>query len=248
MSMIDNIARASQPDPHGAFPLADVSLTRISVFDLDRTLTQRGTWSPFLLFAACHLAPWRLIFVPVVPMCMIAYKAGLISRDRLKELMQRLMMGARVAGDHIHPIAAAFAQRQIERNCYFEGIVAIETERAEGRLIVLATAAQRFYAEPLAAKLACDLVVATESKWDGDSLLAQIEGRNCRSTEKRDAIERALLTLGLARDQVSVRFYSDDTSDVPTFEWADEAIVVNAGAKMRKIARRRGWRSLRWTY
>jgi phosphoserine phosphatase len=247
MATVHNIAIAAfQTISDRSWAQASVEPIRVSVFDLDRTLTRHGTWSPFLLFAARRLAPWRLVLVPAVLICMAAYKAGLISRDRLKELMQWLMIGSRVAGNRIRPIATAFAKRQLDRNCYMEGFAAIAAEKSEGRLIMLATAAQRFYAEPLAAELAIDLVVATESRWDGDTLLARIDGRNCRSVEKRDRIAQALGQFAYDRDRLDIRFFSDDASDQPSFEWADEAIAVNPQSKMRKLARKCGWPMLHW--
>jgi hypothetical protein len=50
---------------------------------MDRTVTRSATYTPFLLHCAVHRAPWRLIFVPVVILSMLAYVLRLIDRAKL---------------------------------------------------------------------------------------------------------------------------------------------------------------------
>ncbi|HLL31270.1 MAG TPA: HAD-IB family hydrolase, partial [Allosphingosinicella sp.] len=32
---------------------------RLAIYDMDRTITRRATYTPFLIHAATRLAPWR---------------------------------------------------------------------------------------------------------------------------------------------------------------------------------------------
>ena len=68
---------------------------RIAIYDLDNTLTRRATFTPFLIFAARRIAPWRLALLPVWVAMMIGYRAGLYDRTTLKtggmKLMERSM-------------------------------------------------------------------------------------------------------------------------------------------------------------
>ena len=41
-------------------PVPSDAAMRIAIYDLDRTLTRRATFTPFLLFAARKVASWRL--------------------------------------------------------------------------------------------------------------------------------------------------------------------------------------------
>lgn len=218
----------------------------VTVIDLDRTLTRTGTFSPFLLHAARLNSPWRLVFVPVVLLAMGAYKARLISRKRLKEVMARLMLGPSIDGRRLDELAARFAATQLRRNCYPAGLALVEEEKRQGRIVVLATAAHRFYAEAIAREFGIDLVVATESRRAGDAVLPAIEGANCYGEAKRARIEHLLAALGLPRSRSSVRCYSDDVSDLPLFSWSDEPIAVNPSRELRAHARRNGWRILDW--
>ena len=35
-------------------------MRRLAIYDMDKTITQRATWMPFLIHAAKARAPWRL--------------------------------------------------------------------------------------------------------------------------------------------------------------------------------------------
>ena len=219
---------------------------RLSVFDLDRTLTRKPTYTAFLLFAARRRSPWRLFLAPAVIGCMLAYLAGLISRRRVKELEQQLLLGRNVPRTDIDALARAFASRIASDGIYPEAIARIARERAEGRRVILATAANAFYLDAIAAAIGIGEVVATRSAWLNDRLLARIDGENCYGSAKRDMLASYLADCHLPRAQASVRFFSDHVSDRPTFEWADEPIAINPSRKLRKLAKGRGWPILSW--
>src|SRR3546814_191145 len=69
---------------------------RLAIYDMDRTVTFTGTYTGFLIHVAKGMAPWRLALFPGVILLMLAYVLKLISRQRLKELNQALMIGFNV--------------------------------------------------------------------------------------------------------------------------------------------------------
>src|SRR5690606_29315256 len=68
----------------------------LSIFGLDRTLTVQPTYSRFLLFAARHRAPWRLLLVPLLVPVALLYAVKLISRRTMKEAMHGIALGRRL--------------------------------------------------------------------------------------------------------------------------------------------------------
>ena len=66
----------------------------VAVFDLDRTITRFGTFSPFLVYSALN-RPWRFLYAPLVITLMLIYKAGWLDRSRLKESMLKMVAGRR---------------------------------------------------------------------------------------------------------------------------------------------------------
>ncbi len=213
----NGLSDCSRDALEGDGPLRNTEI-RLSIFDLDRTLTRRPTYSAFLLYAAARVAPWRLILVPMILGCMFAYKLGFLRRKQLKEIMQRAMLGARVHRTTVEALASEFAERQVRHNCYAEGIETIRRERSEGRVVVVATAAPRYYAEPMAILLEADAVVATASAWEDDWLLAGIDGENCYGPEKREMVKGWMESAYADQSIVHSRVFSDDVSDSPLFE------------------------------
>ena len=68
-------------------------MSDLAIYDMDRTVTRHPTYTPFLLHCAVRRAPWRLLFLPLVLLSMIAYGLRLIDRARLKEINHHLLLG-----------------------------------------------------------------------------------------------------------------------------------------------------------
>lgn len=213
--------------------------TDLAVYDMDRTITRSGTFTPWLIFWATRRAPWRLLLLPGAALAGLAYALKLIPRKRVKEINQALLMGRRVARASLDPVAADFARRVVRGGCYADAKARIAADTAEGRRVVLATASNRYYVAHIARELGIADVVATESVWQGDTLTNRIDGENCYAAAKLDHIRS-----WLARETVApghVRFYSDHVSDLPVFDWAAERVATNPSPKLRTLARDRGW-------
>ncbi|WP_017672070.1 HAD-IB family hydrolase [Blastomonas sp. AAP53] len=219
----------------------------ISVFDLDRTLTHQPTYTALLVFIAWHHARWRLLLAPVVMAAMLAYLAKFVSRRRLKEIEHALVIGTSVPRARVEALAEKFADRLDRSGFIAEGRARIAAERAEGRRVIMATAANAFYVEALARRLGIDELVCTRSTWDGDALTSAIDGDNCYGEAKREMVESYLESQGLARADIHVRFFSDHVSDKPMFEWSNEPVAVNPSPKLKALAQQRRWPVLHWT-
>jgi HAD superfamily hydrolase (TIGR01490 family) len=219
---------------------------RIAIFDLDRTLTRYGTYSPFLIFAASRLNPVRLANLPWVGLAMAGYKLGLISRSRLKELMQRAMIGASIDTKALETIVPAFAERMMRRGIYPGAIAQIASERASGALIVIASAAHHFYLDQLSLALDADHAIGTRSIFENHRLTCRIAGENCYGEEKRRRIFDWLDQIEWDARQTDICFYSDDISDAPSFWLSNERFAVNPSRSLRQLALRENWPILNW--
>ncbi len=220
---------------------------RLAIYDMDRTITHAPTWTPFLLSSARRANPWRLVFVPAVAFWMLGYVAKRIDRAGLKERMQRLLLGGRLAPDAMRHAAAAFAGRVVASGVFAGARDQIAADHAAGYRLVMATASYRFYATAIADRLGFDAVIATESEFAPDgALLPNLIGDNCYGPGKLVKIEAWLAEQGIARGDAHVRFYSDHVSDAPVLAWADEPFAVNAHGPLRKLARARGWTVVDW--
>jgi HAD superfamily hydrolase (TIGR01490 family) len=219
----------------------------LAIYDMDRTVTRRATYVPFLLHAARRLAPWRLLLVPLAGLLTLAYFLRLIDRARLKELNYTLLVGRGVAPERLVPVAESFAAEQLATNVLPQARAAIEADRKAGRRLVLATASYELYAGAIARALGFDDVIATRTLTDGGGrVVPRIDGANCYGNAKRDMVEAWLEREGLAREAVHIRFYSDHHSDAPMHRLADEAVAANPNARLARLAAAEGWEVVRW--
>lgn len=222
-------------------------MRQLAIYDMDKTITRRATWTPFLIHAATARAKWRLALWPLAGVASAAYLAKLISRARLKEITHRLMIGRAIPPDELAAVAEAFADDVAAAGMFGDARARVEADRASGWEPVLATASHGYYARAIAARLGVGHVIATQARLDRDgNVLAKLEGENCYGAGKLRMIEAWLAREGLGRGDVRVRFYSDHVSDAPVLAWADEAYAVNAHGPLRKLAAVKGWTVLDW--
>ena len=222
-------------------------MSDLAIYDMDRTVTRRATYTPFLLHCALRRAPWRLLLLPVVLLSMVAYAARLMDRARLKEINHRLLLGGQIHPSELEPLVDSFADAQVARNIRPGARTAIARDKAEGRRLVLATASYRLYADAIADRLGFDDVIGTGSVIGlDDRVHAKIAGENCYGPAKMRMIADWVEKSGLKGAHGHVRFYSDHVSDAPAFEWAEEPVAVNPDAKLRRLARERDWKIEDW--
>ena len=222
--------------------------SQLAIYDMDRTITRRATYTPFLIHAAIRLAPWRLVLLPLVILAMLAYVLKLLDRGRLKEINYNLMIGRAVAPERLEPVIESFADRQIAANIMPGARASIEADRAAGRRLVMATASYRLYAGAIARRLGFKDVIATETGLDARGrIVARIEGSNCYGDSKLAMIEAWLQREGLAREAVHIRFYSDHISDSVVHRWADEPVAANPHDRLVRLAKAEGWEVHDWS-
>jgi HAD superfamily phosphoserine phosphatase-like hydrolase len=221
---------------------------QLAIYDMDRTVTRRATYTPFLVHAALKLAPWRLLLFPLVLLSMSGYALKLVERGRLKEINYTLLVGRAVPLERLEPVIESFADRQVATNILPGARRSLAADRAAGRRLVMATASYRLYAAAIARRLGFDDVVATETQLDPKGrVVARIDGANCYGLAKKDMIEAWLQREGLEREAVHIRFYSDHVSDRHVHHWADEPVAANAHRRLVRLAEAEGWEVVDWS-
>jgi HAD superfamily hydrolase (TIGR01490 family) len=222
-------------------------MSELAVYDMDRTVTKRPTYTPFLLHCAMRRTPWRLLLLPFVALSLLAYGLRLIDRARLKEINHQLLIGDGVHLSALKPLVDSFADAQVRSNIRPGAREAIARDKSEGRRLVLATASYRLYADAIAERLGFDDVIGTGSLIGLDERVhAKIGGENAYGEAKMRMIADWVETSGLKGVHGHVRFYSDHVSDRPAFEWSDEPVAVNPHGKLRRLAEQRGWAVEDW--
>src|SRR3982751_203994 len=138
-------------------------MTDLAIHDMDRTVTRRATYTPFLLHCAVRRAPWRLLLLPFVILSMIVYVTKLIDRGRLKEINHRLLLGHNRHPTELKPLVDSYAEAVLANNVRPGARAAIARDKAEGRRGGMAPASYRFYAREIAERLGFDDCIGTNS-------------------------------------------------------------------------------------
>lgn len=208
---------------------------RLAIYDLDKTLTRRPTFTPFLLFAAWRTHRWRVLLLPVWVLLMVGYRLGLYDRTWLKTQGMHLMLPG-VGHTSLQRIGREYAESIAASGAFNRTIVEkAEQDRSARAELVMATAAFEFYACAFAEELGFAGLVAT--RWDGST----IPGGNCYGPEKLRRIQEWMAERGLEREDCQIFACSDSPADAPLLDWADEALLVDPTHTGKILARNHGW-------
>jgi phosphatidylglycerophosphatase C len=217
-------------------------MQHIAIYDLDKTIVRTPTFTAFLMFAARQSQRsiwWRLPFWAIA---MAGYALKLYGRKPLKQFGMRMFIGHKFTTKHADALARAFAGKIIPGDLLPGAVAAIKADRASGYTIVIATAAQHFYAVHIGHALGIETVLATQnSQAQTGEFSHKIEGENNYGAEKLRRVSSWLSAQGVTRAACHIRAYSDHISDAPLLDWADQAIFITALGTKAAIAQNRGW-------
>jgi HAD superfamily hydrolase (TIGR01490 family) len=202
-----------------------------AIFDMDRTLTREGTWSRYMM-GVNRNRPQFWMSLPAMGGLAGAYKLGLLPRKAVKERGLATLRWATRA--QLEAAADVFADEEVETGLRLRTKDVLARHKANGDRLVMATAAARLVAEPIAERLGFDEVIATELEWGVDErLTGRLLGENCYAEEKLKRVEAACAASKWAKPHT---FYSDHVSDLCVLLWADKGIAVNPSAALERVA------------
>jgi HAD superfamily hydrolase (TIGR01490 family) len=193
-----------------------------------RFLYRRGELPPRMVAKAVY---WQTLYkLALLDMDTVFSKLALTMRgDSEAEMIAKCDLWYR---EHIAPEVAPAA------------LVAIEHHRRAGHLIVLATGSTQYAARPVARGVGIEHVLSSELEVSGGVFTGRAAafcfGRH-KVTLAEAWAERHGVDLGASY------FYSDSYNDLPMLERVGTAVAVNADARLRRHARRRGWAAPRWS-
>ncbi len=221
-------------------------MTPISIYDMDKTITRKATFLPFLIYAVPKHKWWRVIFTPLLIITSLAYALKIIDRGALKALNLKLMLGSEIDGNALESLSRGFADHVMKTNILPKALARIQQEKAEGRKLVLASASYAFYVKQVGTLCGFDASIGTKATKVGGSINGTIDGENCYGAAKLAMVINWLASEGIDRKSAHIRFYSDHVSDAYCMDWADEAFATNPHAPLRAMAAEKGWEIFEW--
>lgn len=219
----------------------------IAIFDLDYTLTQRGTWGRFV-WQVVKFRPW--VWLPLLVSAGLTqwrYKQGKLPRIRVKQAMLRWAMAGKDRAK-LTKIAHDFALSEVETGLRPGAIEALNRHKASGDILIIISAAVDIIVEPMANALGFDHWLATNMGWENGKVSTEFSSPNCYGPEKVTRFQ-ALLDAKpeLKQTDTVITFYTDSHSDIELLSFCDVAIAVNPSSKLQAVAEQRGWKIVDWT-
>jgi HAD superfamily hydrolase (TIGR01490 family) len=214
---------------------------RAAFFDMDNTLLRVETgmsWVRFL-YRRGELSP-KMVAKALYWQAL--YKLAVLDMDTV---FTRLVEGVR--GDSEAEMIAKcdiWYRQHVAPEVAPAALVAIDRHRRAGDLIVLATGSTQYAARPLARDVGIEHVLSSLLEVSA----GVFTGRPAAFCFGKHKV--ALAEQWAERHGVDLRasyFYSDSYTDLPMLERVGTAIAVNADARLRRHARRRGWATPRWS-
>ncbi len=221
-------------------------MTNIAIFDLDYTLTKRGTWGRFVI-KTVRFKPW--LWLPLAISAGVTqwrYKQGHLPRIRVKQAMMRWSMVGKSLG-LLETLAAEFAENEVVNGLRPGAVDMLEQHRADGDIIIIASAAVDLIVKPIAEHLKIEHWVATDMKWEDGRLAPDFASKNCYGPEKLERVKQLFIQNPLLKQNHTViTMYSDSYSDIEILRYSDKAVAVNADAKLKRAARTEGFELVNW--
>ena len=216
-------------------------MSGIAIFDLDRTLTVRGCFTPFALYVARkHLSRFR--WLPSILLTAAGSSLGFCQRDDVKLLIWRKVLGG-LPREEAEAIGAEFGNTWAENELRHETRSVLKRHRAAGDRLVLATAAMDIVAEPFGRLLGFDQIISTRTAWTVDGHVSgTFDGKNCYGEEKLRQVKLALRDI----DPAKASAYSDHVTDLPLLLWVANGVAVNPHKALQDAAGRHGLRIEDW--
>jgi phosphatidylglycerophosphatase C len=212
---------------------------QVAVFDLDGTITRHDTFVPYL--HGWRRRHPRAGYISRVVTACLRYALTGLDRGRLKtDLLRACMSGA--TADEVRRWTAEFVAGLGDADFCPGALSAIARHRDAGDRLVLLSASVDLYVPDIGRRLGFDETICTGVAWRDDRLDGALTTANRRADEKRHCIEALRGRMPGAR----IAAYGNSGADFPHLTAVEEPVLVNAGARLRRAARKMGIRTEEW--
>jgi HAD superfamily hydrolase (TIGR01490 family) len=215
----------------------------LAIFDVDHTLIKGDSLVWFGKFLLTRRRP-VLAEIPKFVALLLGYMLHVADAGDLKASFLKILASG-IGFTEMTAVVDQFTESVLVPGMYRQAEDRIRWHREQRHQIVLLSASPAIYLEALAKTLEVDALIATQVKWKDGSLVGDIEGENCKGTEK---LKRLLSTY--ANNHVNWKesyYYADSISDLPVFEKVGHPVLINPDGKLESIGFKRKWRIERWS-
>jgi HAD superfamily hydrolase (TIGR01490 family) len=217
-------------------------MTRLALFDMDRTLLEKETASLYVKWQRKNGEATTLDLTRTLGW-VLQYTLGVIDVDKVARKALEPLTGT--PESEMWRKCAEWFPEYVAPTLSAGGLRTVRAHQATGDVVAIVTGASPYAATPLARLLGIDHVVSSVFEVDAagnftgrpEEPLCFREGKLARARQ---------LAARLDADLAQAVFYTDSVTDLPLLEVVAEPVVVNPDRRLRTLAHKRGWRIERW--
>lgn len=219
-------------------------MKNLALFDLDHTLLPLDSdneWGRFLVRKGVLDADQ---FGAANARFFAQYQAGTLDPDEYLEFALGTL--ARFKRRELDAWHQEFMQEVIQPAILPAALDLLQRHRADGDLIAIVTATNRYVTEPIARAFGVEHLVAAEPEQDAQGeITGQLRGRHNNGAGKIHNTRAWLQNLGHDWESFpKVHFYSDSHNDIPLLSIVSHPVATNPNAKLKAHAEAHGWPTL----
>ncbi len=215
---------------------------RIAFFDLDHTLLDGDSDVLWCEFLVARGVLERGAFAARNADIAARYQAGNVDPVEFANFYVSTLAG-RSCGQW-EPLRQEFMRDAITPRIPKASFELVRQHQAQGDIVVLTTATNRFITELTAIHLGMEHLIATEPELVDGLFTGNTAGVLNMRAGKVVRLHAWLQARGQTLGQFSSTGYSDSINDLPLLEAVDRPVAVNADIRLGAIAAERGWETL----
>jgi HAD superfamily hydrolase (TIGR01490 family) len=204
---------------------------KISIFDLDGTLTKSDTYLPYLI-GFLKRNPKRWLKASILPFAAVMFYLKIHDNQWLKTIFLKVILGGETK-DNILAWNKIFLDKLFTEGLREDIVTILKKRQNAGDIILLSTASLDIYVPDIQNWFSINHLICTNTLWQDDCLTGELDGNNCYGLEKLARVKSYMRKHNIS-GEVSV--YSDHASDWPIMNYADKAYAVYPTKRMRAIA------------
>jgi HAD superfamily hydrolase (TIGR01490 family) len=218
-------------------------LKRIVLFDMDGTLVKKNTGRLYVQFEydRGHMSLGR---VAEVATWHARYLTSYLDIDGLAERAISWYQGRSMS--EIDAEMEPWFQRYVVSHITDAAKRCVASHFERGEVVAIATGGTEYATRPVARHLGIADYICSEIELRDGRITGKLIRPACAGPGKLLRTQRWLAANHPGVNLSQVTFYSDSITDLPLLEAVGTPIAVNPDLRLTLVAKRRGWRILKW--
>ena len=204
---------------------------KISIFDLDGTLTKSDTYLAYLI-GFLKRNPKRWFKALILPFAVVMFFLKIRDNQWLKTIFLTIILGGETK-NNILAWNKIFLDKLFAKGLREDIVTILKERQNSGDIVLLSTASLDIYVSDIQNRFSINHLICTNVLWKDGYLTGDLDGKNCYGLEKLARVKSYMKKHNIY-GEISV--YSDHASDWPIMSYADKSYAVYPTREMRAIA------------